>query len=555
MRVSYHASKIVSRLFSWYFHTTIAPMNEHFQRAGTFLHGALTFVLKGLGELWVWANENKKYSIPLALLILAGVGALAFFANQAGPALETDSRREVELVSVADVSSGEPITVIGEIRSVSEASVAPDASGRVTHVYRSIGDYVAAGSVIAEIENASQRAAVAQAEASLDRAKSGSALSGISVGSATAAAESARQSAYASIGSAVTVKADASFSNPNGIQPIFFISIPNSQLKNTLESQRLQIGVIIKRHAAVRTATLSESELISELQTVSDEAETVREFLANLLTALSSGISTGSITEATIAANEAEVNAALATISALQGSLGSASAGLRSARESLTQGRSGESADVALAQASLDAAKAALEKTIIRAPISGTINSITLETGNFAAAGSPAVEIVNASGLEAVAYLSERDLPRITPGSSVRISGIADGRVSRVAPALDSATRKAEVRIAIIRTDQGSRFVAGQSATIELTPVRRQGETALFIPIASVKITPDGAIVFIVVPKADEPEAGTLVSVPVTIGALSGGKVEIISGLALDNTIVADARGLKEGQEVLVKRR
>lgn len=528
-------------------------MQEHLTRALTLLKSAANLFVKASVELWAWARTNKKFSIPAAILLVVAFGALGYFLNLSSKAADADNRREVALTSVADVSSGEPITVIGEIRSVSEADVAPDSSGRIIGVYRKIGDYVAAGAVIAEVENSSQRAAVAQAEAALQRAKSVSTISGISVGSASASAETARQSAYAAINDAVVRKADETFST--GSAKTFFVPLTNSQLKYTLEAKRLDMEVILKRHASIRTQTLSDTELIAELQILENEARDVRGFMTDLVSALSGGISSGSITTAQIEGYEANANAALSVITGLEGTLASASGGLQSAKENLTQGSGGESADIAIAQASLAAAKAVLEKTIVRAPIAGTINSISLEQGNFAAAGVPSVRIVNISGLEAVAYLSERDLPRITAGSSARISGIADGRVSRVAPALDSNTRKAEIRITILSSDAGAnRFVAGQSATIELSPIRKENDQAIFIPISSVKITPDGAVVFIATDIGDEGET-ILESIPVTLGTLTGGKVEITSGLSLDNVIVADARGLKDGQEVFIKGR
>jgi RND family efflux transporter MFP subunit len=526
-------------------------MKEHLNRALILLKSAANLFVKAVVELWAWARANKKISIPGGVLLVVLIGTAVYFFSTTVTPEDADSRRQVTLTSVADVSSGEPITVIGEIRSVSEADVAPDSSGRVIGVYRKIGDYVGAGAVIAEIENSSQRAAVAQAEAALSRAKSVSTISGISVGSASAGAETARQSAYAAINDAIVRKADETFSSGNA--KTFFVPVTNSQLKYTLEAERLDMEVILKRHALARTQTLSDTELIAELQTLESELRSVRGFMTNLVTALAGGISTGSITTAQIEGYEANANAGLSAITALEGSLAAASGGLQSAKENLTQGTGGESADIAIAQASVSAARAVLEKTILRAPISGTINSISLEQGNFASAGVPAVRIVNVSGLEAVAYLSERDLPRISVGSSVRISGIADGRVSRVAPALDPNTRKAEIRITILGTDSGAnRFVAGQSATIELSPMRKETDKAIFIPISSVKITPDGAVVFIVT-DVEEDGATTLQSIPVTLGVLSGGKVEITSGLSLDNIIVSDARGLKEGQKVLLK--
>ncbi len=322
-------------------------MQTHLARAVTFLSGAFNMLVKGIKELWIWAMANKKISIPALLVVVGVVIALSFFFGGNGPAHEADERREVELVSVADVSSGEPITVIGEIKSVSEASVAPDATGRITRVYRSLGDYVGAGAAIAEIENASQRAAVAQAQASLDRAKSGSTLSGISLEGATAGAEATRQSAYAALYDVVARKGDGAFSNPETAQPVFFVSISNSDLKNTLESKRLAITNILKRHTTARSASLSDSALIAELQKLRTEASEIREFMATLSTALSGGIPSASVSEADIAGFQANASAGLSTAAGLEGSLASAALGIESAKENQTQGRSGESADVA----------------------------------------------------------------------------------------------------------------------------------------------------------------------------------------------------------------
>jgi multidrug efflux pump subunit AcrA (membrane-fusion protein) len=73
------------------------------------------------------------------------------------------------------------------------------------------------------------------------------------------------------------------------------------------------------------------------------------------------------------------------------------------------------------------------------------------------------------------------------------------------------------------------------------------------VPISAVKITPDGSVVFITTDENAEDGSAVLTSIPVTLGTLSGGKVEITSGLSFDNVIVSDARGLKDGQKVLIK--
>jgi hypothetical protein len=46
--------------------------------------------------------------------------------------------------------------------------------------------------------------------------------------------------------------------------------------------------------------------------------------------------------------------------------------------------------------------------------------------------------------------------------------------------------------------------------------------------------------------------SSTLVAHPVVFGDIAGGQVEVTQGLSLDMDIVVDARGLSEGQAVVV---
>lgn len=533
-------------------------MQEHLSRALTFLKGAASFLIKGVRELAVYAWGHKVVSgIVIVALIGAGIGASIFFKPAgAGP---DDSRRGVTLLSVSELSAPEPVSVIGEVRAVSEANVAPDASGAVARVYATLGQYVSAGTALAELKNDSQRAGVAQAQAALDKAKSGATIGGISVSTAqnslSAAIESSKNtivSAYATIDDSVRKKADEVFSNPTGGSPTFFVSTSNSQAKLTAESNRAGVTAILSREASAGQPSSDPAAILSELQALSAEAETVRAFLSSVVTALNGAIATGSVTDSAIAGYRADASAALAAVNGLKAtltgsiqSLQAAQNGLQIAEESLTSG-TGENADVRAAEANLAAAQANLEHTIIRAPISGTINRLDLDVGSFVTASVPVVYITNANGLEVVAYVSDRDLSDIVRGAAVTVAGSVKGTVSKVASALDPQTKKAEIRISI---PQNSALVSGSSASVEIaraSKAQNSGEP-LSVPLSALKLTPEGAVVFTV------NDSGTLVSHPVIMGTLRGSRVDITSGITADMRIVEDARGLKDGQDVIVK--
>lgn len=531
-------------------------MNEHLVRALTFLRGGLIFIWKASQEFFIVAKAHKLISLGIIVALVAGSVGISYFFK-AKPEGATDGRRQVTLLSAGDLSAPEPISLIGEVRSVSEANVAPDASGTVAHVYRSLGDTVGAGAVIADLKSDSQRAGVAQAEAALDKAKTGATITGISLGSAedslTSAISSAKNtiaSTYATLDDAVNKKADGMFSNPNSSQPKFIVSTSNSQAVLNVESKRLQIQAVLAREERANTPNDATSAL-QELEILRGDVEKVRDLLSSLVSTLNKAINSASVSETAIANYRADVSLALSNVNGTASAVNSAienlkakTAAVQVSTENLSGGAS-QNSDVRGAEANLQAAKANLEKTIIRAPIGGTINRLDLEVGSFVNASVPVVYITNARGLEVVVFVSERDIADISVGATVVVGKSVTGKVARLANALDPITKKAEVRISI---PQNTSLVSGSSASVSIARTTKKSaiDAPLTLPLSALKITPEGTIVFTV---ADN---GILVPHPVVVGTLAGSRIAVNSGITPDMRIVKDARGLKEGEEVII---
>jgi len=80
--------------------------------------------------------------------------------------------RSVELISVEEINNKENIlSIIGTVRSENEAVLNTESSGRVIRVYKNVGKFVNAGTIIAEIENSSERASVLQAQGMVEQAE------------------------------------------------------------------------------------------------------------------------------------------------------------------------------------------------------------------------------------------------------------------------------------------------------------------------------------------------------------------------------------------------
>ncbi len=479
----------------------------------------------------------------------------------------TLSIRQVEVLSVGELSSQTtPLSIIGSVESRSEATVRAEKSGRIVSINYSLGDRVGAGSVVASIESSAERAAVLQAQGTVDAAQAN--LNKVQKGTRgeqlaiLQAAESAARSggvntlfsSYASVDSAVRGTTDKMFTSVETQPKLhFFIPDPGQTIK--IEDARLSISKILDRERG-RSASLSTSDDISaEITQTEIEIRSIRDFLDMLIAALNIAVPNSQASSSDIAAYLASATAARATMNSTLSSLSSARQAITTAENNLKQGVNGaQPEDVAAAQAaltqargSLASASAALERAIIRAPIGGTINSFDLKIGDYVQATTPVVTIANNGSLEVVAYITENDSREIAAGQSVAFEGGATGIVTKIAPALDPVTKKIEVRIGI--SDPSSTLVNGQSVLVKisrLAPKVKAGERVT-IPIAAIKVEANRTVVYTV------REDSTLEAHEITLGALLGDRVVVQKGVTADMRIVVDARGLREGQKVQVK--
>ncbi|HVV39222.1 MAG TPA: efflux RND transporter periplasmic adaptor subunit [Candidatus Paceibacterota bacterium] len=520
-------------------------INDILYRVWAFLRGLWKRIHLFFSKLGVW----KSVALIAGVIIVLLVAKHFIFGGAPAAEVTTNDTPTVTVKSVAALmEGGSPLSIAGQVQSQTQATVNSEKSGTITSVNYALGDYVYAGAVIAQIENASERAAVAQAQAAVDAATAGSQTSQTTLAAAQGNAVTALLSAYGTTDSSIKGTVDPMFSNPTSNQPQLNVTSSDSQAKVDSENGRLKINTVLNREHA-RSASLSSSDdLMAEITTTQAELRQTRDFFDTLIRALNAGIATQTVSDSTLTAYKASAAAARASITGSISTLIGIQQALQTAQQnsSQTTGVSATQAGLAQAQAGLAAARANLEKSIIRAPISGTINSLPLKVGNFIASFSPAVTIANNGALEVIAYVTQNDTAQISVGGKAVIEGSVAGVITRIAPALDPLTKKIEVRVGITGKNT---LINGQSVSVELgsAPKPTTALTKITIPLAALKIAADGMSVFTV------NASNTLETQPVTIGELMGDRVVIISGLTATTTIVTDARGLRAGQSVNVR--
>lgn len=505
-------------------------MNSFISWAKRVVSGAGKNVQRG----WSWFRSRKLWQQgAMAAALLALIVGGVMLAHSGGTAADEDQLRTVTVESVSSLSgNGSSVSVIGTVRSVAQADLLAQAGGTVEAVHAHLGSSVPAGYIIAEVDNATERAQVLQAQGAYDAAIAG--REAVSPQDADTDARNAYRSAVAAIDSVLATDVDLFFGAPTPSGPEFVLK----PTETAIESHRQQLtDIMTQRRANISGADtrpveslLSESQ--SDLQSVSS--------LLDQITAISGEHNSGvtAAQNAGLAAARAAINAQLAAIS-----------GARAAYRAKSTGSTASvDASVKSALGTLRLAQANLEKTIVRAPIGGTVNFLPIRVGDYVTPLEHVATVANNGSLEIVAYVSQEDRANITTGMKVRIEDSYDGVITSIAPALDPTNKQIEVHVAV---SGATSLTNGQSVRIgfasALAPkpaATAQPAGPILLPLAAVKLTADQRVVFTVDAN------GILVAHPVQIGDVHGDRIEVTSGITPDLLIVTDARGLSEGQKV-----
>lgn len=478
------------------------------------------------------------YQILTGIIILAFlVGVLTMLRSDTA-GLDVAQSKTVTLASVASLSGNESsVSIIGTVRSITEANVLAQAGGTVQRLHTSLNGKVPAGFIILELDNASERASVLQAEGVYDAAVAARDTSGALSGEAKTAALTAYRSAYTTLDGTITTDIDAFFGENTPTGPRLLINPGNT---DDLSRRRASMTLLMKTWQSELQASQNQDPEVL-LNKATTNVQTVYTFLVDLAYVANR-------------TNSQATTAQLASLATARGTVDGLLASLSSAKDSYTTKKTGsESGATAGAQAqvkqalgSLRGAQANLEKKLVRAPISGTVNFLPVRVGEYVTTLMHVATVAQNGALEIVAYVGETDRSNVTPGMKVRVLDKYDGVVTSVGEALDPLTKQIEVHIAV---DSASGLVNGQSVRISLPNSIQAGTTTatgpLLLPLSAVKLRADERIVFTVV-------EGRLVATPVTIGEVRGETIEITSTLSPDLQIVVDARGLAEGEKVQI---
>ena len=275
------------------------------------------------------------------------------------------------------------------------------------------------------------------------------------------------------------------------------------------DSLKLQLSQLQAAKAKSEAALAQGKAQLAEAKANADEAVRVRDRYKALSTS-------GTMSTANFDQASASADAALARVN--------------SAEQAIAVAR----ADVGVADAQIGDIRLRLARTKVRAPVSGVVSAKNLKVGAIASAsGSPMFTIIKDDRLELRADVSEEDLLKVQPGQkvAVRLAGQSTALAARVRivdPTVDLTSRLGTVRISF---DKPDRIRAGMFANAAITV---ETKDAVVVPISAVGMSAEGSSVL----KVSD---GRVRATSVQTGIIADGEIEIVSGLAPGDEVVAKA--------------
>ncbi len=204
---------------------------------------------------------------------------------------------------------------------------------------------------------------------------------------------------------------------------------------------------------------------------------------------------------------------------------------------------------LATSQAQLQEVQARLTRTRIVAPMTGVLNNLPVEEGEYVQAGMPVAEVVETDPVKVVVQVPERDIPYFSPGQKAEILAdlkgqeqSATGTITFISEVADQQTRCTRLEITV--SNKVGSLRSGQIVRARMT--RRVLEDVIMIPLLTVIPMEDGKAVYVV-------ESGQAQRRTIGLGMLKGDRVQVTGGLKPgDQIIISGHRFVAPGQKVKV---
>jgi RND family efflux transporter MFP subunit len=217
----------------------------------------------------------------------------------------------------------------------------------------------------------------------------------------------------------------------------------------------------------------------------------------------------------------------------------------RAALDTATTVAQSAAQDVARTTALVDQARIQLANFTLRAPISGTVLALLVETGQSVDPSTQLLTIADLTGLVVETDVDEAYATQIRAGlpAALQLAGeasVRQGQVRFVSQRVDPATGGLAVQLEFTQA-----VTAPVGLTVTANIIVDQQDAAFTVPRAALVASDAGTRVFVVSDGMAQRRAVTVIDWPAA-------RLVVTDGLAVGETVITDASGLVDGQAVRV---
>jgi RND family efflux transporter MFP subunit len=199
-------------------------------------------------------------------------------------------------------------------------------------------------------------------------------------------------------------------------------------------------------------------------------------------------------------------------------------------------------------QARLDELRINLQNTLIVSPVNGFVARRSADPGAYVSANAPIVDVVDIARVRLVANIVEKDLKQIGVGDSARVEVDAFpgesfmGRIARLSPVLDPATRTAPIEVEI--PNEQYRLKPGMYARVGI--ITESHPNALVVPTNALVDANGTRGVYLALNNVASFH-------PVKVGIEGNERTEVLDGVAEgDRVVTTGAAGLRNGDPIVL---
>jgi len=205
-------------------------------------------------------------------------------------------------------------------------------------------------------------------------------------------------------------------------------------------------------------------------------------------------------------------------------------------------------ADKDMAEANLRLFKIRIDKSVVKAPIAGIIDTLFKEENEFIDMGTPLFRLVQLHKVKICFGIPEREICCFKKGDATLVSLDAlegkqfTGVIHKLAPTADTSTLTFPCEVEV---DNPERLIKpGMIGRVAL--LRKQYADAISVPLFAVLSVENQRFVYV-------EDGGKARMRPIETGVIQGNRVQVVQGLgAGDRLIVSGQRSLQDGDAVSV---